>query len=95
MRGDNIKYVIITLVEGNATTTVRVVFLEILGKIRQVHVDMIKAIGTLYHGSYYHALLRGFTAHYVFGIVSACIYLLLLGVFQPFTVYTSVMYGGL
>ena len=89
------KYIIITLVAGIAATTVRVVFLEILGKIRQVHVDMIKAIGTLYHGSYYHALLRGFTAHYVFGIVSAFIYLLLLGVFQPLTIYTSAMYGGL
>jgi len=89
------KYIIITLVAGIAATTVRVVFLEILGKIRQVHIDMIKAIGTLYHGSYYHALLRGFTAHYVFGIVSAFIYLLLLGVFQPLTIYTSAMYGGL
>ena len=89
------KYIIITLVAGIVATTVRVVFLEILGKIRQVHVDMIKAIGTLYHGSYYHALLRGFTAHYVFGIVSAFIYLLLLGVFQPLTIYTSAMYGGL
>lgn len=89
------KYIIITLVAGIAATTVRILFLEILGKIRQVHVDMIKAIGTLYHGSYYHALLRGFTAHYVFGIVSAFIYLLLLGVFQPLSVYTSAMYGGL
>lgn len=39
--------------------------------------------------------MRGFTAHYVFGIVSAFIYLLLLGVFQPLTIYTSAMYGGL
>lgn len=89
------KYILVTLLAGIAATTVRVIFLEILSKIRQVHVDMIKAIGTLYHGSYYHALLRGFTAHYVFGIVSAFIYLLLLGVFQPLTIYSSALYGGL
>ena len=89
------KYVLITLLAGIVATTARVLFLEILGKIRQVHVDMIEAIGTLYHGSYYHALLRGFTAHYVFGIVSAFVYLLLLGVFEPLTIYSSALYGGL
>lgn len=89
------KYILVTLLAGIAATTARVLFLELMTKLRQVHVDMIKAIGTLYHGSYYHALLRGFTAHYVFGIVSAFIYLLLLGVFQPLTIYGSALYGGL
>ena len=89
------KYILITLVAGIAATTARVLFLELMSKIRQAHVDMIKAIGTLYHGSYYHAFLRGFSAHYVFGIVSAFIYLLLLGVFQPLTIYGSALYGGL
>ena len=89
------EYIIVTLLAGIAATTVRVLFLEALSKFRQVHVDLIKAIGTLYHGSYYHALLRGFAAHYAFGIVSAFIYLLLLGVFQPLTIYSSALYGGL
>jgi len=52
------KYILITLVAGIAATTARVLFLEVISKIRQAHVDMIKAIGALYHGSYYHALLR-------------------------------------
>jgi uncharacterized membrane protein YagU involved in acid resistance len=89
------KYILVTLLAGIAATTARVLFLELITKLRQVHVDMIKAIGTLYHGSYYHALLRGFTAHYVFGIISAFIYLLLLGVFHPLTIYSSALYGGL
>ena len=80
---------------GIVATTVRILFLELISKIRQVHVYMIKAIGALYHGSNYHALLRWFSVHYVFGIVSAFIYLLLLGVFQPLTIYGSALYGGL
>jgi hypothetical protein len=89
------KYILVTLLAGIAATTVRILFLELISKIRQAHVDMIKAIGTLYHGSYYHALLRGVSAHYAFGIVSAFIYLLLLGVFQPLTIYSSALYGAL
>jgi len=89
------KYVLITLIAGIVASTARILFLELISKIRQAHVDMIKAIGTLYHGTYYHALLRGVSAHYTFGIVSAFIYLLLLGVFQPLTIYGSALYGGL
>ena len=89
------KYILVTLLAGIAATTVRILFLELISKIRQAHVDMIKAIGTLYHGSYYHALLRGFSVHYAFGIVSAFVYLLLLGVFQPLTIFSSAAYGGL
>ncbi len=89
------KVILVTLLAGIAATTVRVLFLELISKMRQTHVDMIKAIGTLYHGSYYHALFRGVTAHFLFGIVSAFIYLLLLAVFQPFSIYSSAAYGGL
>lgn len=84
------KYILIPLQACIVATIVRVLLLEIISKLRQVHVDMIKAIGTLYH-----ALLRGFTEYYVFGIVSAFIYLLFLGVFQPHTIYGSALYGGL
>lgn len=89
------KVILFTLLGGILASTVRLVFLELVSKIRQTHVDMIKAIGTLYHGSYYHAILRGAAAHYFFGIVSAFIYLLLLAVFQPLTIYASAAYGGL
>lgn len=46
------KYILITLLAGIVATPVRVLFLEALSKIRQVHVDMIKAIGTI-HPSYF------------------------------------------
>lgn len=56
--------------------------------------DMIKAIGTLYHGEYYHSLLRGYVTNYIFGLASAFVYLLLLSVFQPATVGASAAYGA-
>ncbi|MCK5392062.1 MAG: hypothetical protein KAJ31_06515 [Deltaproteobacteria bacterium] len=42
------KYILITLIAGIAATTVRILFLELISKIRQAHVDMIKAIGTIH-----------------------------------------------
>ena len=89
------KYILITLIAGIAATTLRVVFLEVISKIRQVHVDMIQAIGTLYHGSFHQAFRRGLTVHYVFGIISVFIYLLLLSVFSPGSVAASAAFGGL
>jgi uncharacterized membrane protein YagU involved in acid resistance len=89
------KYILITLIAGIAATTLRVLFLEIISKFRKVHVDMIQAIGTLYHGSFHHAIRRGLVVHYIFGIVSAFIYLLLLAVFSPGSVAASAAFGGL
>lgn len=89
------KVILVTILAGLAATTVRAAVLEIISKLRVTHVDMIKAIGTLYHGEYYHSLYRGYVTHYIFGLVSAFIYLLLLSVFQPSTVATSAAYGGL
>ena len=89
------KYILITIIAGIAATTVRVLFLELISKFRQIHIDMIRAIGTLYHGSFHHAIRRGIVTHYVFGIVSAFIYLLLLAVFNPESIPASAAYGGL
>lgn len=89
------KYILITLIAWIAATTIRVFFLELISKIRYVHVDMIKAIGTLYHGSFHHAIRRGLLVQYAFGLVSAFIYLLLLAVFSPASVAASAAYGGM
>lgn len=89
------KVVLVTILAGILASTGRVIFLELISKLRAVHVDMIKAIGTLYHGEYGHPLLRGFGAHYFFGIISAFIYLFLLSVIQPGTVVSSAAFGGL
>lgn len=89
------KVILVTLLGAILATTVRVLFLELISKIRNIHVDMIKAIGTLYHGSFHHAILRGLVPHYLFGIVSAFIYLLLLAIFSPGSIAGSAAFGGL
>lgn len=89
------KIILITILAGIAATTVRALFLELISKIRIVHVDMIKAIGSLYHGLSGHVLLRGFGAHYLFGLVSAIIYMILLSAFQPPTIVASAAFGAL
>ena len=89
------KVILVTILAGLAASTVRAALLELISKMRVVHVDMIKAIGTLYHGEYYHSLLRGYVTHYIFGLVSAFTYLLLLSVFQPPTIIASAAYGAL
>lgn len=88
------KVLLVTILAGFAATTVRALLLELISKIRITHVDMIRAVGSLYHGGFYHSLLRGFVTHYIFGLVSAFVYLLLLSVFQPSTVWASTAYGA-
>ena len=89
------KVILVTLIGAVLATSVRVLFLEGISKIREVHVDMIKAIGTLYHGSFHHSIRRGLLVHFVFGIVSAFIYLFLLAVFSPGSIVASAAFGGL
>jgi uncharacterized membrane protein YagU involved in acid resistance len=88
------KVILVTILAGLAASTIRAMILELVSKLRVVHVDMIKAIGTLYHGDYYHSLLRGYVTTYLFGLVSAFIYLLLLSVFEPSSVWASAAFGG-
>jgi len=87
--------IIVTLIGGILATSARVVFLELVSKLRAVHVDMIKVVGTLYHGSYEHSLLKGVGAHFLFGIIAAFIYLFLISVFSPATILASLGYGAL
>ena len=89
------KIILVTILAGIVASTVRALLLELISKIRVVHIDMIKAIGSLYHGLYGHVLLRGFGVHYLFGLVSAFIYMFLLSVFQPATIIGSAAYGAL
>ncbi|MFI5323493.1 MAG: hypothetical protein ACHQ6U_08180 [Thermodesulfobacteriota bacterium] len=88
------KIILVTILAGLAASTVRALVLELISKLRIVHVDMFKAIVTLYHGEYYHSLLRGYVTNYIFGLASAFVYLLLLSVFQPATVGASAAYGA-
>lgn len=89
------KVFLLTSLGGIVASTVRFAFLELISRLRQSHVDMIQAIGTIYHGSYSHSVFRGAFVQYFFGIGSAFIYLLLLAVFQPPTVFAAAAYGGL
>lgn len=89
------KIILVTLLGGIVASTFRLILLEIISKTRITHVDMIKAIGTLYHGQYYHSMYRGVITHYIFGIISAFVYMFLLSVFQPNTITTSAAYGAL
>ena len=86
---------LVTILAGLAASTARAALLELISKLRVTHVDMIKTIGTLYHGEYYHSLMRGYVTHYIFGLVSAFTYLFLLSVFQPATIASSAAYGAL
>ena len=87
--------ILVTILAGLAASTVRAALLELISKLRVTHVDMIKAIGTLYHGAYYHSMMRGYITHYAFGMVSAFIYLFLLSVFQPATIAGYAAFGAL
>ena len=88
------QVILVTIIAGLAASAVRALLLELISRVRITHIDMIKAVGTLYHGEYYHSFLRGYVTHFIFGLVSAFIYLLLLSVFQPGTVAASAAYGG-
>ena len=89
------KILLVSILAGLLASTARALFLELISKLRVTHVDMIKAIGTLYHGNYYFSLMRGYVTHYAFGMVSAFVYLFLLSVFQPPTIAASAAYGAL
>ena len=88
------KILLVTILAGLLASTARALFLELISKLRVTHVDMIKAIGTLYHGNYYFSLMRGYVTHYAFGMVSAFVYLFLLSVFHPPTIAASAAYGA-
>lgn len=89
------KVFLLTVLAGLVASAVRFAFLEIISRLRESHVDLIEAIGTVYHGSYKHAIFRGTFVQFFFGLGAAFVYLLLLAVFQPPTVYASAAYGGL
>ena len=70
------KVFLLTVLAGIVASTVRFAFLELISKLRESHVDLIQAIGTIYHGSYNHSLFRGAFVHYFFGLGAAFVYLL-------------------
>ena len=89
------KYVVFILLAYLVATTVRVLLLEFIISKRKSHIDLIKAVGTLYQGSYSHALLSGIGQHYFIGLINTIIYSILIDVFNPGSVITSSLYGGL
>ena len=88
------KLVLITIIAGILASFARIVLLEMISKFRSVHVDMIKAIGTLYHGRRGDVYLRGYGAHFLVGTVSAFVYLLLISIFNPDSIGASAAYGA-
>lgn len=84
-----------TIIAAVAGATVRIIFLEIINHLRSTHIDLIKAIGTLYKGSYEHVLLKGISAHYIGGLIDTLFYLVLISVFNPGSIILSALYGGL
>lgn len=89
------KIILIFLIAAVAGATVRIIFLELINRLRSTHIDLIKAIGTLYRGSFEHVLLKGISAHYIGGLIDTLFYLLLISVFNPGTILVSALYGGL
>lgn len=89
------KILIFTIIAAAAGATVRIIFLEIINRLRSTHIDLIKAIGTLYRGSFEHVLLKGISAHYIGGLIDTLFYLILLSVFNPGSIVISALYGGL
>jgi hypothetical protein len=68
---------------GILGATGRILLLQLMRRMNITHVDTLKAIGTLYHGYFGHPLLRGVGANYLFGIISAFIYLALISFVCP------------
>ncbi len=89
------KIILFTIAAAVAGATIRILFLELINRLRSTHIDLIKAIGTLYRGSFEHVLLKGITAHYIGGLIDTLFYLVLLSVFSPGSVLVSALYGGL
>ena len=89
------KILIFTIIAAVAGATVRIIFLEIINRLRSTHIDLIKAIGTLYRGSFEHVMLKGISAHYIGGLIDTLFYLVLLSVFNPGSILVSALFGGL
>ena len=89
------EYFVIILIAYLAATTLRVLLLKLIASKKKSHIDLIKAVGTLYHGSYSHALLKGLGQHYFIGLINAVIYFILISVFNPGSAITSCLYGAL
>jgi hypothetical protein len=77
------KIILVIIIAGILGATGRILLLELVSRVRVTHVDPIKAVGTLYHGYFGHPFLRGIGANYLFGIISAFIYLVLVSFICP------------
>lgn len=77
------KVILVTIIAGILGATGRILLLELISRMRITHVDAVKAVGTLYHGYFGHPLLRGVGANYLFGVISAFIYLTLISFVCP------------
>jgi len=81
----------VSVVAGVIGTTGMTVFLWIITKLDVVHVDMVRAIGSMFTKSLESATGVGLIAHYITGIILAFFYVLILSIIDISNVFQAVV----
>lgn len=85
---------LIILVTGFIATGLMCVLLEFITRSKLANADMIRAIGSLYTGSYENALVPGLVIQFVSGTIFAFAYFMVMNFFFTPTILSGIL-GGL
>ena len=85
---------LIILATGFIATGLMSLFLEFITKSRLANADMIRAIGSLYTGSYENALVPGLVIQFSSGVIFAFAYFIVMNFFFTPTLASGIV-GGL
>ncbi len=85
---------IIILVTGFLATGLMSLFLSLITKSKLANADMIRAIGSLYTGSYHNALVPGLIIQFTSGVIFAAAYFMVMNFFFTPTLISGIL-GGL
>lgn len=81
-------------VAGVIATTGMTILLWIITKLEVVHVDMVRAIGSMFTKSLDSAAGIGLVAHYLTGIILAFFYVLILSIINVSNVFQATVIGS-
>lgn len=84
----------IAAVAGIIGTTGMTVFLWVITKLDVVHVDMVRAVGSMFTKSLDSATGVGLVAHYITGIIFAFLYVIILSIVNVNDVFQSTVIGS-
>lgn len=84
----------ISAVAGIIGTTGMTVFLWVITKLDVVHVDMVRAMGSVFTKSLDSAMGVGVVIHYVAGIILAFFYVLVMSIINIDSVFQAVVIGS-